>query len=77
MKDALLLVQKLVDEGLAFNQIERLFESQYRDCLSSMECKFWCDYRLENHQGDQDIIKSCGFFLLFLITIFLIHPMTY
>ena len=40
MKDALLLVQKLVDEGLAFNQIERLFESQYRDCFSSMECKF-------------------------------------
>lgn len=61
-KDALLLVQKLVDEGLAFNQIERLFESQYRDCFSSMECKFWCDYPLENHQGDQDIMKELRFF---------------
>ena len=60
-KDAL-LVQKLVDEGLAFNQIEQLFESQYRDCLSFMDCKFWCDYQLENHQGDQDIIKELRFF---------------
>ena len=27
-----------------------------------MDSKFWCDYQLENHQGDQDIIKELRFF---------------
>jgi len=38
-KDALHLVQKLVDEGLGFEQIERLLELQYRDAFSIMELK--------------------------------------
>lgn len=38
-KDALHLVQKLVDEGLSFEQIERLLELQYRDAFSIMELK--------------------------------------
>ena len=41
--DALHLIQKLVDEGLAFEQIERLRELQYRDAFSLMELKFWRD----------------------------------
>lgn len=53
-KDALHLVQKLVDEGLAFEQIERLLELQYRDAFSIMELKFWRDYRLRSSQGIQE-----------------------
>ena len=52
--DALHLVQKLVDEGLAFEQIERLLELQYRDAFSIMELKFWRDCRLRSSRGIQE-----------------------
>ena len=70
-KDALLLVQKLVDEGLN-DLLNRNIVIVFHPWNVN-----WCDYRLENHQGDQDIMKELRFFLLFQITIFLIHPMTY
>lgn len=50
-KDALHLVQKLVDEGLAFEQIEQLLELQYCDAFSTMELKFWRDYQLRSSQS--------------------------
>ena len=53
-KDALHLVQKLVDEGLTFEQIERLLELQYRDSFSIMELTFWGDYRLRSSQRIQE-----------------------
>ena len=43
-----------MDEGLAFEQIERLLELQYRDAFSIMELKFWRDYRLRSSQGIQE-----------------------
>ena len=53
-KDAFHLVQKLVDEGLTFEQNERLLELQYRDAFSIMELKIWRDYRLRSLQGIQE-----------------------
>ena len=44
-----------MDEGLTFEQIERLVELQYRDAFSIMELKFWRDYRrLRSSQGIQE-----------------------
>ena len=43
-----------MDEGLAFEQIERLLELQYRDAFSIMELKIWRDYRLRSLQGIQE-----------------------
>ena len=52
--DALHLVQKLVEEGLAFEQIERLLELQYGGTFAIMELKFLQDCRLRSSRGIQE-----------------------
>lgn len=77
-KDALHLVQKLVDEGLSFEQIERLLELQYRDAFSIMELKliFGGITDWEIHKKFRKTQTRFAF-VRFQITYFLIHPMTY
>ena len=43
-----------MDEGLAFEQIERQLELQHRNAFSIMELKFWRDCRLRLSRGIQE-----------------------